>query len=460
MANKRWIGGAPAVADVWTLTFANVWAAADTATVTINNKNLILTAGSGVLNDLATYLANAINASAPINTAGFTSNYGGQQWPEFAELSAVANGATVVITGNTAGLPLTITTSETTAGSGTLTAVNTTPATGPNHFDNADNWDTGTLPANLDDLYFDSGAVDCLFGLTLLRASTFNCNIYITNDWTGQLGLPNLNPAGYKEYRQRYFQFKGTSGKDFHVLEGTSGANNQKNLWVDFTDQASADIRIRARRGNTGATPTIFLAGAAALKADGHLLLIYRGAVHVEPDDAGTASNRYFVAGVNGIAVGVVGGSATDCFVYFGKNARLAESTALEVNSGSVFTEASTYAGAGVDLCPIRIYAGGLVETRSESQHDDITVEAGGQFFPVGASALYGDIKVRGTLDTRRAISSIIPDTLRVYAGASIYDPAGKIGNVIDFVGCTPAQLTTLQLPPDRQLDYSALATP
>src|SRR5688500_12401783 len=155
MANKRWVGFAAAVADVWTLTLANTWAAADIARVTIGNKDLLVTTGSGVLADIATAIAAAYNSAVAYSSAGFTSNVGGQQFPEFVEGAAVANGVTVVITASSAGIPIGLTAGETTAGTGTLVAVNTIPATGPNFLDNPDNYLGGVLPIDNDHLFVD-----------------------------------------------------------------------------------------------------------------------------------------------------------------------------------------------------------------------------------------------------------------------------------------------------------------
>ena len=150
MATRRWLGLAAPTTQIETITVANTWATNDTGTVTVNGQDLILTIGAvATTTGIATALAAAINAANRTDSLVGTEsrNRGGQEIPEFTDFTAEASGSTVVLTGNYPGKPFTVSVSESTAGTGTLATTTTVAATGPNHFDNADNWSGATLPA-------------------------------------------------------------------------------------------------------------------------------------------------------------------------------------------------------------------------------------------------------------------------------------------------------------------------
>lgn len=451
MAVKRWVGGAVAVKDKWTITVAGTWASGDTVTISIGNKDLIITLGasaSTVVADIAAEIVAAINAAD--NTApgtGFTWNYGGQQFMEFKDIVATVNSAVVTVTAVNAGEPIGLVVTEVTAGDGTATEANSVVATGPEFIDNADNYAGGVLPVDNDDLYFDTGAVSAKYGLTYFRANNIDLNVYITGDWTGQLGLPavrTVTGGSYAEYRQRYFQFRGGS-KVFRVLPGRSGATNQGALYVDFQDQASVSIAILAGRGS-GTAPTIFLAGSDA--TTGHTYChVAAGAVSIEPDDAPTGATKYFLP--LELIVGTGAGAANDAIVYIGKNARIAKANDIRINSGTTFSEAPT--DDTVDTCAV-IINGGSFEAAGVGNFDDFTVAAGGTLYisSEGTHTTGGVITLNGgVLDCRRGIGQFGLQVIDAYKGSSIFDPDGL--NVASFnaLGCKVTDLT-LDLPANQ----------
>lgn len=459
MAVKRWIGGAVAVADVWTITVANTWASGDTVTISIGNKDLVITLGasaSTVVADIAAEIADAIMAAD--NTApgtGFTWSHGGQQFREFTEITAVANGAVVTVTGVTAGVPIGLSVTEVTAGTGTATESNTTPATGPNHLDNADNYLGGVLPVDNDVLYFDTGNVSALYGLTYFRANNIDLDVYITNDWTGALGLPairTVNAGDYAEYRQRYFQMRGGS-KVLQVLPGILGNTPQGTLYIDLQDQDTTTVSILAARGQTSA-PSVFLCGSHASTPLPDMV-ITAGSVSIEPDDAPTDSSKYFCPG--DITIGTAASAATDCIVTIGKNARLHLGDVFYINGGTVKLLAATKNGA--DVMNGYVY-GGSLELASTGDEGTFEVSLGASLFPTGAGGAITQIKCRGTLDWRRQPRGKTCADMKLYAGASFYLPNGIGGDSVHLVGCTPSQLAAFQIPPDREIDWSAVATP
>ena len=154
MATVRWTGNANAVAQISTITITGTWATSDTVTLTMNGKDITLTLGTDVTtSNVATALQEMLSGTTQTGTGDHTfSVTDAQAIPEFREFTATVATNVVTLTGDTAGKPFTITSSEsaasTTADAATATS---TAATGPNHFDNADNWSTGSVPVDADD---------------------------------------------------------------------------------------------------------------------------------------------------------------------------------------------------------------------------------------------------------------------------------------------------------------------
>lgn len=457
MAIKRWIGGAVAFADVWTITVAGTWASGDTVTISVGNKDLVITLGgaaSTLVADIATEIKNAISAASNASPGtGFTWSHGGQQFREFTEFTATVLGAVVTITGVTAGVPIGLVVTEVTAGDGTATEANTVVATGPNHLDNADNYFGGVLPVDNDDLYIDTGAVSILYGLTYFRANNIDLNVYITGDWIGQLGLPairTITGGEYAEYRQRYFQMRGGS-KVLQVRPGVQGLTTQGALYIDLQDQSTCDVQILARRGST-TSPSVFLCGSDT--TTGHPeMVISAGTVHIEPDDAPSATSKYFLP--TNLRIGTPGSALSDCIVIIGKNARLSGGNAMFINGGTVLSYAPTKIGA--DEIIANVY-GGSLELAAVGDEGNIESSLGSVVYLSGSGTV-DQIKSRGTLDFRRGTGTKIVTDLKVYAGSSLYNPNGS-GTGAHFVGCTLAQLAAHQLPPDRLLNWDTSATP
>lgn len=212
MATLTWLGNAAAVRQIDTVTVANTWATSDTATLTINGKDLVVTIGADVTTvQVAAAIRDAWNATSRLDSEGATdatSNFGGQEFGEFAEVTASIDPdatSVVVLTANRAGVPFTLSVTETTAGSGTATEATTQAATGPNHWNNVDNWDTGAVPVSDDTVVFRDSDVSCLYGLP---NGTLEVTILQYQSFVGAVGLPPINRTNqakpYAEYRQRY----------------------------------------------------------------------------------------------------------------------------------------------------------------------------------------------------------------------------------------------------------------
>lgn len=209
MTTQNWRGNAVAIEDEWTLTAANTWAGADTAVATINGKDLSVVIGTGTTTTgVATSVKEAWEltsgtAVATDTTAVVSPRGGGKggKMPEFSELTATVASAVATVRGNTAGVPHTVSASETTAGDGTLTANNSVAATGPSFWSNSDNW-TSAVPVNSDTVNIDGTAlVDITYGLAQSGVTVTNLNITGGLRNTVKIGLPERNANGYDEYR-------------------------------------------------------------------------------------------------------------------------------------------------------------------------------------------------------------------------------------------------------------------
>ncbi len=108
MATVTWTGNAHSVKQISTVTFAGTWAGTDTVTATINGKDLIVTCGTATTTTAlaATALKEAWEAATRLDGTGTTdstSNFGGQEFGEFAEITASVSGSVVTLIGNKAG---------------------------------------------------------------------------------------------------------------------------------------------------------------------------------------------------------------------------------------------------------------------------------------------------------------------------------------------------------------------
>jgi len=250
MATRTWLGNAAAIKQVDTITIANTWAASDTCTLTINSKDLVITIGSLVTTaQVATTIQQAIeNETSTDTTATRSPGNGKLDFPELAEFVATVSGSVVTLTANTAGNPITLSVVAVTAGSGTAVEATATAATGPNHFNNTDNWSGATVPVNGDVIIFDqSGKSDCLYSIaTGFAAAT----VYVNKGYTGNIGLAAINRADarnpYAEYRTRLLEF--TAAITLNVGHGTGEMGSRvfvksANVTLDVLDSGRSEIR-------------------------------------------------------------------------------------------------------------------------------------------------------------------------------------------------------------------------
>jgi len=405
MAVQRWRGDAPAVAQVATVTITGD-DAATTYKITINGK-VVSALGSGTgVNNTATALYNALIASTVP--------------PEFKEMTYTVNAAIITMTAVTAGKPFTAT-SSTTGGAGTIGAVTTTvSSSGPNDVSIAGNWSTGTLPIAGDDIYFDLSNVSALYGLSQFIGVLFN-SLNVPSSYTGQIGLTQLNSAGYYEYRPIYFQCSATTTSIGYGPGTGSGL-----IKIDSQASQTTLLIYNTATGTEGGS------GALAISWKGtnanNVVEILKGSLAIAPRPGEVAT-------ITTLYVGYVQNIGGDSTVFAGSGVTFTTINqaggSITLNSG--FTTLSktggnlTVLGNGVNLGTVTIDAGNFFY-QSTGTITQLNVGNAGQ-------ALF-------TQDLRaRTISGC-----NLYKGATLMDPFATViwnGNPkIQFVRCRYTECT------------------
>lgn len=204
MASIRWRGGAVAVAQVTTYAFGGTWQADDLVRISVGSKKLDVVAASTVTNTVIDNVVTAWNAALATD------------YPELAEATASRSSSNLVLTGDTAGVPFSITLTplesdgsaadaQTIEGAGVATTGTvSTAATGAEDFDDPYNWSGSAAPAGGDTLTIENADDDILYSIDQNGITVAALNLPAS--FTGTLGLPETNAltaTGYPEYRQR-----------------------------------------------------------------------------------------------------------------------------------------------------------------------------------------------------------------------------------------------------------------
>jgi len=223
MAMVRFRGDAAPVAQETHVTPANV-GVGDEFRLTINGRTV-------------SFVATA--ATVAHVTAGLTSAWNGAGLAEFAEASAIDRGTFVELKADLAGRPFAVAAS-TVDGDGsntqTLTVSTVVPSAGPQHWDTASNWSTGTLPTDGDEVVLENSNVELLYGLD--QGAVTLGSLTINKSYGGKIGLPVNNPNGYVEYRQSYLKIGATT-----VLVGAGIGPGSGRLKLD-TGTAATSVNV------------------------------------------------------------------------------------------------------------------------------------------------------------------------------------------------------------------------
>lgn len=439
MATVYTTHGAAAVRQIDTITVADVWTAADTVTLTINSKDLVVTIGADTsTTQVATAIRDAWNANSRLDSEGATdatSNFGGQECGEYAEATASIDPDTpsvVRITANKAGVPFTLSVTENTAGTGTAAEATAQAATGPWHWDNGDNWSGGAAPSNDDVVVLkDQTGPNCGFKYGLPNA-TKEVTIQHWMSYTGPIGLPSINtdnPAKpYPEYRQQYVLLDdaGTGVTIAHRFGlGKDGVGSPMiNLRHDTL--ACAVIVY-----NTGASQ---IAGRKSLNLvctnNASTVNVLAGSVDLSSQFSGTAA-VVTLAIAGGDVRCVEGLKAASSVTVSGGNALIGGTTAittLMVNGGTCRLEGQTGT-----ITTLSVIDGGTVDQSS-----------------TGLTVSVANIYNNGTLDARNNAGSWTLTNGTVHRGGRFLDPYRRV---------TMSNALKLAYDPAAELLFGANAT-
>lgn len=393
---QTFTGNAHDVRQITTLTVGGTWLDTETATMTINGKDIVVTlVGAEATTAVATGLKNAWMSATRLDGSGTpdaTSNVGGQEFGEFSEVTATASGSVVTLTANEAGVPFVVTVAETSA-TGTLTPATPQAATGKQFWNNADNWDTGAAPVNDDVVVFRYPGLHCRYGLP---NGTLEVTVHWYHSADGELGLPPINidnPAKpYAEYRQQYVRLddagtglsaihrigigqagRGSSlinlkhstlpcvpivyntGQPLSSRPGTYAlnlccTNNTSSLtinngWVDFSSQdggTSAWLQVDQNAGNSRGIQAIHTASSTLNVSGGAMLIGGTGAITTINVSGGTVrleSQTGTITTLNstgGILECITAGTITTLYVN-GGTFDATNASAFSVGTGTVY---------------------------------------------------------------------------------------------------------------------------
>ena len=329
MATKRWLGNAVAIQDLWTASLSGI-VTSQTYSMTINGKSV-------------TYISTGIDTVATV-LAALATNWNASTITEFTEATASAGSTTLTITGDKAGNPLSITVSTT--GGASFSIANTTSATGPNDFGNGQNWTGGSAPANSDTLVFDTGSVDCAFGLT---TSLSGITLIVNPGYSGNIGLYYLNKnsqTSYYEYRPQYLTLAGGTV--------TINAPSVQRCNLAFgANQAIVQVMATGSRIDKYTAPVLIVGGNSSSQLD------------ITKGDVAIANYQGDSATFPTVQTSYTGNAPTDVNLYCGPGAVL---TTITKNGGNL-TINSNVANLtqGVAGGTVTIAAGGVATLIAEN---------------------------------------------------------------------------------------------
>lgn len=280
---------------------------------------------------------------------------------EFLEATWTEDNAKIIGTGPTTGAPFTVVDG---GGTAAFTPSTTTDAKSPNHWI-AENFSGATLPANSDDVFIGGTSVGVLYGLSQ-SAVTLGL-LDIRADFTGEIGLPEINASGaYYEYRDTHLKISAS------VLKIGDGVG-----------QGSGRIKIDL--GTNACDATIFSTGSPADQDEAPVHLV-----------GAHASNQLQV--ISGqVDVAMLPGYTAEWPTIFASN-------------GTV------RCGAGVTLTTVESAGNSQIETRSTMT--TLRLRDNGRVVHYGGNITTADLN--GGVLVIRANAAMTIATLNGYAGRSL----------------------------------------
>ncbi len=203
MPDIRWLGSAPAVAQVDTATVGGTIEAGDIFTLTVTGLN-------GTTAEIS---ISAADTTIALTVADLVAAWNASTNSLIAVITAVDASPNITLTADTAGDAFTVAATTTEAGGGaaddqTFVSSNTIASAGPKHWDTLANWSTGALPGGGagEDIFIEDFSGDILFGLDQSGIANTLTSLNISKSFTGKIG-----PNGSAGIAAAYLQIKATT---------------------------------------------------------------------------------------------------------------------------------------------------------------------------------------------------------------------------------------------------------
>ncbi|WP_013626608.1 hypothetical protein [Rubinisphaera brasiliensis] len=414
MATCIWRGDATPVAQVITRTIGGTWVNGETVTIDINGKEVVATVGDDVTPaEVALLIKEAINGETLTDsTASYTPSTGGSGIPEFAEVTASTSSAALILTAATAGVPFDDPSMSETSTSGTLgTWSTTTSSEGPNDWSTAENWDGDSVPANSDDVFIPAGTSQILYGLDQNSVTLTS----LTTEEGAVFGLPEINAAGYDEYRDTYLKISATN-----VTIGTGRLSNPSRQKLNV-GSAQTTVNVNGTgQALTGTGPAFLFLGTHASNA----INVLRGVVGIayQPGESATVAT---------LKVGYISNQSGDATVYCGSGTTL---TNVD-QSGSNLTVAAATTTVDQTGGTLNILAGA---------HAAITQDGGVCNYRSTGTITTAIVGNGATLDFSQDMRARTVTNCSVYRGATLRDTFKTVTftNGIDLQRCGVDDIT------------------
>jgi len=418
MATRVWKGEVAAVAQVDTITVAGAWAAADTATITINGKDLELTVGTDTATtEVATAIEEMINGTAQTGTGDHVFGETGNDVPEFQDITAVAAASVVSCTADVPGTPFTMTVTEVTAGNGTATEATATNNQSPNDWSAAGNWSGATVPVDADDVVVENSSVSILHGLDQSAVSLNTLTIKPT--FTGNIGLPRNNAAGYVEYFDTYLITSAVGDATTCTYNIDAGGSGRIKL---DTNDGESEINVYGSGTRAEAdVPVILLKGTHAANV-----------LNINKGDVGMAFFGGEAATAATIQVGYRSSVASDVDLFVGAGAT---TTTLVQTGGQVEILSA--------ITTVTVTAGELT-IGDDATVTTLNLDGGTCYYESDGTCGTANVAGGAVLDFRRDVRARTVSAANLYSGGAIHDPAETVTWTagIDLQRCGLADVT------------------
>ena len=392
MATVLWVGRQTRRAQVGTLTVGTA-STGGTITVTVGGrKSVVVTPSTTNTTTTAAEIAAACKASAE---------------PEFREITWTSAAAVVTFTGPADGAPVTVAKTD---GGSNSTSLNTsvTAPLSPHDLNDGANYSTGALPSGSDALVFENSAVDAKYNAAALTGITL-ASVTRRKSFTGRLGLPAQNPAGYTEYRTAEVELDAPTV----LIEVADG------------DQAG-QVRIKSV-----STPAVTL----TVQGDGSGAAVGEEVVQVR----GLPASSVLRANGGSVQVAAVAGHTATLATVLGQNAT------VWLGAGVTLTDA-TYTNCTVRhdcaATTFKQYEGGTSDMRGGASvaNGGLKLYAGTMNWRSTGATGTGPLLGNGAvLDFSQAPNTVtVGGTVALYSGATWNDPAGKVSTsyTLQAVNC------------------------